>query len=113
MAAPSISTQNFISGCSLMACCRNSCASWIVYGCGKRSRRPSQTLRLFTCLTSDSASSIRHGRMVQLSRRRMHQLLRVEFDAGLLDFAVRQDPDTRVVVKIDNLDAIGPIAVKS
>src|SRR5204862_7971993 len=78
----------------------------------KRSRSPSQILRLFTCLTSDSSSSIRHGRMVQLSRTRMHQLLRVEFDARLLDFAVRQEPDKRFVVKIDNLDAIAPRVVK-
>src|SRR5262249_22072232 len=59
-----MSTQNFISGCSVVARCKNSCASWIVYGCGKRSRTPSQILRLFACVAMDSASSSRHGRMV-------------------------------------------------
>src|ERR1043166_5176324 len=47
-----------------MARFKNSCASWVVYGCGKRSRTPSQILRLFACLAIDSASSTRHGRMV-------------------------------------------------
>src|SRR5205814_3088246 len=32
----------FHAGCSAIVRCKNSCASWIVYGCGKRSRTASQ-----------------------------------------------------------------------
>src|SRR6476660_4669718 len=42
----------------------------------------------------------------------MHRLLRIEFYTRLLDFAVRQEPDKRFVMKIDNLDAIAPRVVK-
>jgi hypothetical protein len=42
----------------------------------------------------------------------LHRLFPVEFYAGLLHFAVRQEPDKRFVVKIDNLDAIAPWIVK-
>ena len=35
-------------------------------------------------------------------------LLLAEFDAGLLHFAVGQQPDERFIVKIDNLDAVAP-----
>src|SRR5439155_10908302 len=42
----------------------------------------------------------------------MHRLLRVEFDAHLLHFGIRQKPDQRFVMKIDNLDAIAPWIVK-
>ena len=42
----------------------------------------------------------------------MHRLLRIEFYTRLLDFAVRQEPDKRFVMKIDNLDAIAPGIVK-
>jgi hypothetical protein len=31
-----------------------------------------------------------------------------EFDPGLLHFAVRQKPDERFIVKIDNLDPVAP-----
>jgi hypothetical protein len=40
------------------------------------------------------------------------RLFRVEFDAHLLHFAVRQKPDKRFVVKIDHLNAISPWIVK-
>src|SRR5439155_19020510 len=36
----------------------------------KKIAQPEPDFRLFACLTSDSASFIRHGRMVQLSRTR-------------------------------------------
>src|SRR2546430_6977490 len=38
----------------------------------------------------------------------LHRLLRVEFNSRLLHFAIRQKPDKRFVVKIDNLDAVAP-----
>src|SRR5436190_13734290 len=46
---------------------QDSCASWIVYGCGKRSRTASQILRLFAWLATDWRSSSRHGRTVHRS----------------------------------------------
>jgi hypothetical protein len=42
----------------------------------------------------------------------LHRLFRVESDASLLDFTVRQKPDQRFVVKIDNLDPIAPQIAK-
>src|SRR2546430_7645794 len=42
----------------------------------------------------------------------LHRLLRVEFNSRLLHFAIRQKPDKRFVVKIDNLDAIAPRIAK-
>src|SRR5439155_14064183 len=66
-ADPSISMQKFVVGCWVVAMRKNSCASSMEYGCGKRSRNPSQTRRLFACFASDSASSRRHGRIVQRS----------------------------------------------
>src|SRR5438445_13850863 len=42
---------------------------------------------------------------------RMHvfdPLLLVEFDAGFLHFAIRQQPDERFVVQVDDLDAVAP-----
>src|SRR6266550_2626434 len=110
-AAPSISMQKIVADCSAIFFCKNSWASSIVYGCGKRSRRPSQTFRLLACFASESPSSSRHGRMVQLLRTRCIDYL-VELNAGLLDLAVRQEPDKRFVMKIDNLDAIAPEVVK-
>jgi hypothetical protein len=41
-------------------------------------------------------------------RDELHRLFRVEFDAGLLHFAIRQEPDKRFIVKIDNLDSVAP-----
>ena len=57
----------FHAGCSAIVRCKNSCASWIVYGCGKRSRTASQILRLFAWLATDWPSSSRHGRTVHRS----------------------------------------------
>ena len=42
----------------------------------------------------------------------LHGLFRIEFNPGLLDFLVRQEPDKRLVVKIDNLDPVPPRIVK-
>src|SRR5439155_16482516 len=42
----------------------------------------------------------------------LHRSLRIEFNARLLHFAVRQKPDQRLVVKIDNLNAIAPRIAK-
>jgi len=42
----------------------------------------------------------------------LHRLLRVELDAYLLYFGIRQKPDQRFVVKIDHLDAIAPRIAK-
>jgi hypothetical protein len=42
----------------------------------------------------------------------LHRSFGVEFDAGFLDFAVRQKPDERFIVKIDNLDAVAPRIAK-
>jgi hypothetical protein len=36
----------------------------------------------------------------------------VEFDSGLLHFAIGQKPDQRFVVEIDNLDAVAPWVVE-
>jgi len=59
---------NFVAGCSLIARCKNSCASWMAYGWGNRSRSAIQTFRLFACFASDPASSSRHGRIVHRSK---------------------------------------------
>src|SRR4029453_8715645 len=100
--------QNFIAGCSLMVRCKNSCASWIVYGCGKRSRTPSQIFRLFACLASDSASSSRHGRLVHFFSTSCITYLFVEFDFALLRSARGQKPCEALIMQIDELDAIAP-----
>src|SRR5437773_2575685 len=42
----------------------------------------------------------------------LHDSVFVEFDSGLLHFAVRQKPDQRFVVKIDNLNAVAPWVVE-
>src|SRR6476659_1023451 len=63
-AASFASTQNSVTGSELITDLKKMWASSIVYGCGKRSRNAIQTLRLFACLASDSASSSRHGRIV-------------------------------------------------
>ena len=38
----------------------------------------------------------------------LHYSAFVEFDPGLLHFTVRQEPDQRFIVKIDNLNAVAP-----
>jgi hypothetical protein len=35
-----------------------------------------------------------------------------KFDSGPLHFAIRQEPDERFIVKIDNLDVVAPGIVK-
>src|SRR5262249_16783954 len=104
--------QKFVIGSSLTARCKNSCASWILYGWGKRSRSASQTLRLFACLTSDSASSRRHGLTVHRSSTSCIDYSLFELDTRFLYLAIRQQPDQRFVVKIDYLDAVAPRIVK-
>jgi hypothetical protein len=42
----------------------------------------------------------------------LRRLFRVEFDACLLDFAIRQEPDKRFVVKIDHLNPVAPRIAK-
>jgi hypothetical protein len=42
----------------------------------------------------------------------LHRLFGVEFDAGFLDFAIRQEPDKRFIVKVHNLDAVAPRIAK-
>src|SRR5262249_46275378 len=101
-----------VVGCSDVAPCMNSCASLIAYGCGNASRTASQTLRLFACLTSDSASSSRYGRTVHRSSTSCIDYSLFELDTRSLHLAVRQQPDQRFVVKIDNLDAISPWIAK-
>ena len=39
-------------------------------------------------------------------------LVRGELDAGFLHFAVREEPDERFVVQIDDLDAVAPRVAK-
>src|SRR5437764_14989034 len=95
-----------------MARCKNSCASWIVYGCGKRSRTPSQILRLFAWLASDSASSSRHGRTVHRSSTSCIDYSLFELNTRFLHLAIGQKPDQRFVVKIHDLDAIAPWIAK-
>jgi hypothetical protein len=41
-----------------------------------------------------------------------HRLFRIEFDAGLLNFAIRQEPDKRFIMKVDNLDTVAPWIAK-
>src|SRR5882724_11071622 len=106
-----MSIQKFVTGYSAVARRKNSFASSIVYGCGNKSRSPSQTPRLFACFAS--------GRIVRTPRansasleNELHDSVFVEFDSGLLHFAVRQKPDQRFVVKIDHLDAVAPWVVE-
>src|SRR4026209_945271 len=42
----------------------------------------------------------------------LHRLSGVEFDTRLLDFAIRQEPHQRFIVKIDNLDPVAPWIAK-
>src|SRR6476659_11384574 len=63
-APPLTSIQKSVIGSELTTDFKKAWASSMVYGCGKRSRNAIQTLRLFACLASDSASSSRHGRIV-------------------------------------------------
>src|SRR5207249_7259473 len=104
--------QKSVVGCALVARWRNCFASTTVYGCGNKSRRPSQIRRLFACLASDGASSSRHGRTVQRSSKSCTRLFSVEPDPSFLHFAVWQEPDERFIVKIDNLNAVAPRIVK-
>src|SRR5206468_9784814 len=104
--------QKSVVGCALVARWRNCFASSTVYGCGNKSRRPSQIRRLFACLASDSTSSSRHGRTVQRSSKSCTCLFSVESDSSFLHFAVRQKPDQRFVVKIVNLTPVAPRIVK-
>src|SRR6476659_11048775 len=66
-APPLTSIQKSVIGSELTTDFKKVWASSIVYGCGKKSRNAIQTLRLFACLASDSASSSRHGRTVHRS----------------------------------------------
>src|SRR2546430_4508574 len=100
--------QKSVVSCALVARWRNCFASSTVYGCGNKSRRPSQIRRLFACLPSDGASSSRHGRTLQRSSKSCTRLFSVEPDPGFLHFAVRQEPDQGFIVKIDNLNAVDP-----
>src|SRR5215472_10778293 len=90
----------------------NSCASLIVYGCGNASRTPSQTFRLFAYLAIDSASSSPHGRTVHRSSTSCIDYSLFELDTRFLHLAIRQQPDQRLIVKIDHLNAISPWVAK-
>src|SRR5262245_21172943 len=116
-AAPLTSIQESVIGSELTTDFKKVWASSIVYGCGKRSRNAIQTLRLFACLTMDSASSIRHGRMVH--RFRISRIvflsesiessaggrdgglsaasLPIELNTHFLHLAIRQQPNERFV----------------
>src|ERR671913_679778 len=68
-ARPSISMAKSADGASTDARCRNSAASWRVYGWGNRSRSCLATRGLFACAARDSASSRRHERTMHRSPR--------------------------------------------
>ncbi len=77
----------------------------------ERSDSASQTFRLFAFR--------QRLRIIQSPRtngtslqNELHRLFGAEFDAGLLDFAIRQKPDERFIVEIDNLDAVAPRIMK-